>query len=190
VLSKPLLLELAGSTTGTWCGRKTGDSGSKTGRGGVDERGGACLYCALNEETRIVAAASVSRAAEVFSEVRVGGRGGRSRGGSATGQRLRCWRRRLSRKTCMGTAGERVRGCVPWIDLASSVEGPSSRLAGSFTAVGARSCGSAVVRGHGRRAGCSTIDTEWEGQRQGACGDASCVSLLGLRKHPASSFRL
>lgn len=32
-------------------GRRTGDSGSHEGRGGVAARGGACLYCALKDVT-------------------------------------------------------------------------------------------------------------------------------------------
>jgi len=53
----PLLL--AGFAVGASCGGRMGDSGSRTGRGGVDERGGACLYCDLNEDTRIAAVGGV-----------------------------------------------------------------------------------------------------------------------------------
>jgi hypothetical protein len=44
---------------GASCGRRTGDSGSRTGRGGVVERGGAFLYCDLNEDARIAAVVGV-----------------------------------------------------------------------------------------------------------------------------------
>lgn len=43
----------AGCAAGAGCGRRTGESGSQTGRGGVAERGGACPGCGLKEKPRM-----------------------------------------------------------------------------------------------------------------------------------------
>lgn len=55
----------AGGSFESAVGCSMGDSGSKVGGGGVTARAGACLYCALKEEMRLVMAEGEGAAAEV-----------------------------------------------------------------------------------------------------------------------------